>query len=271
MNLTGPIESAEHQFKQIVEEFFISVYEESALPSHGLEHHRRVWNHAKELTLILAEQNLIKDLRLPFSLIIACYLHDLGMSVDRGIKHGRHSMMLCRKFLSENALNENDFPDLLQAVLNHDNKDYRKSAEKNDLLTILSIADDLDAFGFTGIYRYLEIYIMRGEQIGTLGHKIRQNACKRYVHFEEVFRFSESLVSRHRKRYEILDDFFSEYEKQAHSYSFDGVYEGYCGIAAIIMKIINEGKDLNSFINDPVYQYDDPIIIWFFKELRSEL
>ena len=28
--------------------------------------------------------------------------------------------------------------------------------------TILSVADDLDAFGFTGIYRYLEIYLTRG-------------------------------------------------------------------------------------------------------------
>ncbi len=271
MNLTGPIESAEHQFKQILEEFFISVYEENSLPSHGIKHHRRVWNHAKELTLILGEQNLIKDLNIPFSLIIACYLHDLGMSVDRGVKHGRHSMELCRKFLSDNNLNENDFPGLLQAVLNHDNKDYRESAEVNELLTILSVADDLDAFGFTGIYRYLEIYLMRGEQTRTLGREIRENAGKRYIHFEETFVFSESLVSKHRKRYEILDHFFSEYEKQVPFYRFNGVHhEGYCGVADLIMKVINEGKNLNEIINNPEIHYNDPVIRWFFNGLISE-
>ena len=39
----------------------------------------------------------------------------------------------------------------------------------NDLLTILSVSDDLDAFGYIGIYRYTEIYLTRGidpEKIG---------------------------------------------------------------------------------------------------------
>jgi hypothetical protein len=30
------------------------------------------------------------------------------------------------------------------------------------MLTILSVADDLDAFGYIGIYRYIEIYLERG-------------------------------------------------------------------------------------------------------------
>jgi hypothetical protein len=41
MNLNGIIESAELQFKQILEEFFIAVYDEKSLSSHGIDHHRR--------------------------------------------------------------------------------------------------------------------------------------------------------------------------------------------------------------------------------------
>ena len=53
MNSTGIIESAEKQYKQILEGFFISVYDEKLLPSHGIDHHRRVWNYSKELLKII--------------------------------------------------------------------------------------------------------------------------------------------------------------------------------------------------------------------------
>ena len=43
---------------------------------------------------------------------------------------------------------------------------------------MLSVADDLDAFGFTGIYRYSEIYLMRGINPNQLGHLIIENAAK---------------------------------------------------------------------------------------------
>ena len=49
MNLTASIESAELKFKQILEDFFVSVYDEKNLLSHGIDHHRRVWNYAREL------------------------------------------------------------------------------------------------------------------------------------------------------------------------------------------------------------------------------
>jgi hypothetical protein len=47
MDLPAIIESAEIQYKQILEDFFISFYDESLLPSHGIDHHRRVWAYAR--------------------------------------------------------------------------------------------------------------------------------------------------------------------------------------------------------------------------------
>src|SRR5665647_1729436 len=95
MNITGTIESAEKQFKQILEDFFISVYNEKSLCSHGIDHHRRVWNYAKDLIRLIPLMNKNQIIRLPSETIIACYLHDIGMAVDHGPIHGKHSRDLC--------------------------------------------------------------------------------------------------------------------------------------------------------------------------------
>ena len=60
---------------------------------------------------------------------------------------------------------------------------------ENDLLNILSVADDLDAFGYTGIYRYSEIYLTRGISPKEIGNLIRENASRRYHNFEKIFGF----------------------------------------------------------------------------------
>ena len=187
MNLTGPIESAELQFKQILEAFFIFVYDEKNLTSHGIDHHRRVWNYAKELTLILADRDLIRKTSFPAKLIIACYLHDIGMSVDPGPNHGLHSMNLCNQFLKKHHLAENDYRDVLSCINNHDKKVYSGETRLNYLLNILSIADDLDAFGFTGIFRYSEIYLTREINLSDIGYMIINNARKRFDNFAKSF------------------------------------------------------------------------------------
>ena len=137
MNLTKTIESAENTFKQILEEFFISVFDEKSLSSHGIDHHRRVWYYAKELLPILAKQKPLPDAQLPSKLIIASYLHDIGMSIETGIRHGKYSRDICIQFLMQNNLLVDDYQEVLDAIENHDNKDYSGDFEVNDLLKIL--------------------------------------------------------------------------------------------------------------------------------------
>jgi len=201
MTLTGSIESAEHQYKKILEEFFISEYGDRNISSHGLGHHRRVWGYAKKLISILNESGYIDDNCIPFKLIIACYLHDIGMSIDPGVNHGFHSKVLCNRFLVKNNLPENDYRDVLQAVHNHDNKEYKDSLTSFDLLTILSVADDLDAFGFTGIYRYSEIYLIRGISHRDIGKLILANATGRFENFKRHFGFSKVLLEEQEKKF----------------------------------------------------------------------
>jgi HD superfamily phosphodiesterase len=272
MNLIPIIESAELRFKQVLEEFFISIYDERSLSSHGIDHHRRVWEYSKELVLLMDKFNLIKDSSLPFRLIMACYLHDIGMSVDRGIKHGHHSRDLGIRFMKENHLDMSEYQDVLPAIENHDNKDYKRSEEKSELLTILSVADDLDAFGFIGIYRYIEIYTARGIKPVELGYLIRDNARNRFNNFTKSFAFSDDLIMKHKTRFEILDNFFMEYNKQVPIYKFGGdSHSGCCGVVEMLIIMINKKMNSKDYYTETESQTNDSIIQWFFNDLASEL
>jgi HD domain len=272
MNLPGLIESAENRFKQILEEFFISVYDEKFLSSHGIDHHRRVWTYSKELLQLIPYKSTAQISRLPSELIIACYLHDIGMSVDSGTKHGKHSRNLCLQFLAKNNLPENDFPDVLAAIEYHDNKDYNNNIPPNNLLTILSVSDDLDAFGYTGIFRYVEIYLIRGINPEKFGPLIRENAERRFSNFIKTFGSIEEIVQKYKKRYMILDNFFNKYEKQVPSYHFGTIHPSrYCGVVEMILFRMNNKLPLKTFFAEPEKYSTDPVIRWFFAELVSEL
>lgn len=208
MDLTDTIFKSEEKYLSFVEPFFIQKWGEKRLWSHDLSHHRRVWSYAKELLQYSAVQaSLFVD-----KLLIACYLHDIGMATDPGEKHGRQSRTICEEFLHKTKLNPADYTDLLQAIENHDNKEYADSPSENKLLLLLSVADDLDAFGYTGILRYADIYLQRGVSPGDLGKLVIQNSGKRFRNFESAFPGYPELIERHRKRYMILQEFYSAFD-----------------------------------------------------------
>ena len=160
---------------------------------------------------------------------------------------------------------------MLEAIKNHDRKDYPGENE-SVLLTILSVADDLDAFGYTGIYRYSEIYLTRGIPLSVLGLLVKQNAFRRFDNLVNHFGFSEELIKKHEKRYLILDNFFNEYNKQAESYQFGGINPvGYCGIIEMFTCIVNRKTTLKDTCKKAAESPDDQIIRWFFRGLLSEI
>ncbi|MGD0754945.1 MAG: HD domain-containing protein [Bacteroidales bacterium] len=272
MKITGIIESAEKQYKQILEDFFISVYNEKSLTSHGIDHHRRVWNYSKELLELIPLKNIAKTSQLASELIIASYLHDIGMSVDPGVNHGGHSRDLCAQFLIKNNLPQNDWQVVLEAIENHDNKDYTSNTSMSELLKILSVADDLDAFGYTGIFRYSEIYLTRGIDPKKIGYMIMENAEKRFDNFAKAFRSDSAIVQKHKERYNVLYDFFSKYNEQLPNYHFGTVnLSGFCGVIEIILFMMNNGLQLKNFFTEQEKYSKDPVIIWYFSELQSEL
>lgn len=272
MNLKGQIESAETQFKQILEDFFTSVFNEKLLSSHGIDHHRRVWKYSKELLSFLPEQDISPEYKLPQKLIFAAYLHDIGMVIEPGDRHGIHSRELCKRFLILNNLPAEDYGDVLETIEKHDLKNYNNDSTVHDLLTLLSVADDLDAFGFTGIFRYAEIYLKRKTDLEDIGSFIMGNAAKRFNHFIRNFEYNDKLIEKHKKRYLLLDDFFKEYNKQFLSYSLEAHHpSGYCGVIEILDGLLRDKKDLLEFLKAKEQNKYDPVIRWFFNGLEKEL
>lgn len=272
MNLTAKFDSAENRFRQVLEDFFVTIYDEKSLISHGIEHHRRVWENARQLSCSLSTGNKTFNETFAENLIIVCFMHDIGMAIDPGFVHGRHSKALCIRFLREQNLQVEDFTDVLETIENHDNKEYNGTNEANDLLLVLSVADDLDAFGFTGIYRYSEIYLERKINFSSIGNKIRENARRRFENFEKYFGFSEELYEVHKIRYELLDSFFEKYNEQLDYYNFNTLNSsGYCGVLHLFSKMASEKIPLNEFLDNYDNYTNDPTIKWFFEGLIAEI
>lgn len=205
MDHTDIIKKSEEKYLKSIEEFFREKWGDTKLWSHDISHHRRVWKYAKELL------QSVKDTDQLFidKLLIACYLHDIGMSVDPGEKHGIRSRTICELFLEEKNLSPADCADLLEAIEIHDNKNYSDSTVNNRLLSMLSAADDLDALGHTGILRYADIYLKRGVPLKELGKLVITNSAARFRNFENHFSDNPELVGKHRKRYLILKEFYT--------------------------------------------------------------
>lgn len=271
MLLSEKISSAESKYLKMLEEFFAAVFDTSLLPSHGIDHHRRVWYYAKEILNALDTYDFEPDDLLPDKLIISSYLHDSGMAIDKGIRHGMESRIICERFLKERNISGLEFSDVLDAIENHDNKQYTGINQPGDLLTILSVADDLDAFGFIGIYRFLEIYLTRDVPFIELGDLISENCKGRFENFLRTYSFYRELVEKHSARYQIISSFFNSYNQQVPFYKFDNqLTAGYCGIAEIFSRQLNtdwsDTKCISLFTD-----FHDPVIQWYFSELNNEL
>jgi hypothetical protein len=270
MDTEDIIFNLEKRYITQLESFFLREWGETRLWSHDLSHHRRVWNYAKELLNYPKLQ--IKDPLFSEKLLIGCYLHDLGMAKESGESHGQRSMELCEKFLMENNLNRTNFTDLLEAVEKHDEKEYSKSSRNNRLLQLLSVADDLDAFGYTGIYRYLEIYLVRGTNQLELGQKILDNAWSRFENFEKIFGAESHHVNNHRKRFHILTEFFNGYVKQIPGKAIDNIeYTKRITVVRAISENLKNGRTFHNLLQADRNAVHDPFLHEFLENLESEL
>jgi len=169
-------------------------FSDSFLPSHDETHHYRVWTIAIELIRELGAQNIYFSETDIEKIIIAVFFHDVGMSKNPDKEHGKISREICEDFFKKNqdkkikGLNE-----IYEAIENHDDKEYKNNIhlhkDPKTLFSILSVSDDLDAFGIIGIYRYAEIFLMRNININELPDRVLDNITHRYHFFQKITGF----------------------------------------------------------------------------------
>ena len=253
--------------KQQAESFFTSAYPESFLFSHGIEHHRRVWNYAQEI-VEAGYINLSVDDYFISNLLVACYFHDIGMAENQGKNHGTASRKKCMEFLKAHKLNPDDYQEALDAIEFHDDKTYRASKTSNQTLAILSVADDLDAFGFIGIYRYADIYLRRNINKTDIGKMVLENAAGRFQNFIRNKKSDNAFFEKHTKRYDILNQFFLCYNEEIKCTNTE--LSGYGGVIEIINSLINcSGKpDFQKIFSK---RPDDCVIKWFSEGILKEI
>ena len=156
-----------------------SCFQPTFLPSHDHTHHLRVWKTGRQLLKEIAWIREDLDPGLVEGLLIASLFHDAGMHRSTGPDHGKWSRELCAEyFRNEPQPHPARWEEILDAIERHDLKTPEIYPELSSpappaILGLLSVADDLEAFGIIGIYRYIEIYLARRTPLSELGIRSR--------------------------------------------------------------------------------------------------
>jgi len=206
------ISEAEKKYKALLLEKCSALFSEADIPSHDAQHHARVWGYAKEIIGALDAAGMVSDHLIAEKVIIAVWLHDTGLTLNTGPDHGKESRNICNDFLITHHVPEEYHHEILQAVENHDDKSYASASDPASAAAILSVADDMDAFGYVGVLRYSEIYSMRNIPLSDMSVMIITNAKSRFKHLETTYKMFPAFVEEQRERLEIIVSFYRSLE-----------------------------------------------------------
>lgn len=217
------IKSVEDRWLDLLVDHCRESFSHTHLPSHDHTHHLRVWQYARGMISSLWSNGRQLSGDEMESLIIAVFFHDLGMTRTHSKEHGAVSRHLCEAFFfSHPELHPAHLQNILNMVELHDDKEYiaaSLSDTQAQLPAILNMADDLDAFGYVGVYRYAEIYHLRGIDVRDMPTAILPNLDKRFEHFSRFPGLPGDLREHHHVRYLRTRDFFMTMENALHAES----------------------------------------------------
>jgi len=263
------IDRAEETWLDALYDHAKALFQKSPLPSHDHTHHMRVWNLSKSLLREIATFNSRIDQSLVEGVLIATFFHDLGMATSTREDHGRLGSECCMTWFRDRGRTKPErFEEITRAIELHDRKNLQmyKSFSPDtapEILGILSVADDLEALGIIGIFRYTEIYLERNIPLEELGTRILANVLTRFEHLSDGCRLCDRMLEKYRQQYDELWLFFQEYNIQLKAVSqVDAVSSGPLGVINYIRK---HGLDkialdrATSEVND------------YFKKLKYEL
>ncbi len=276
--VTGWINEAESKWLTVLKKYIKEEFSKVFLPSHDHLHHLRVWNISKELLLTISEFNNLINKELIEGALISAMFHDLGMIKTRGKEHGLLSRKLCQTYFNENNTGIPPlFPEILNAIEVHDRKgDYCfppfEPGSVPSLDTILTVADDLDALGTNGIYRYAEIYLHRDIPVEKLGIEVLENLSGRFANLSYTCQTCPSLLKKYKPLYSEVISFYDKYNQQILS---DPVpvttFSGHIGIINLIRKLSLTNKIGPEFFHLYVsFEENGRIVYEFFRKLKEE-
>ncbi len=143
-----------------------------------------------------------------------------------------------------------------------------------NILNALAICDDLDAFGRTGVYRYAEIYILRGVPLEDLGLQIMANLSGRFSHFISTCSFLPELIRTHVPRHNVTEDFFRNYNLQLRKIAKDASRTD-TGPVGVIREIFRQtmagGNSIPEICDRVISSSGDGFVRQFFTELKDEV
>jgi HD superfamily phosphodiesterase len=285
-SITERILAAEENWLDLVRIHTTRLFSETFIPSHDHGHHQRVWNICKKLLIELESYSSTASKDLVEGILLAAWFHDTGMVRDIGVRHGALSREMFETFIRNTSTEEpkqykevlEQYREVLDAIEYHDTKERSAYPDINPgtspgILGILSMADDLDALGNIGIYRYLEIYLKRGIPVRELGTKILSNVQRRFKNIRESCAALPRLIDPYRESYRTIEKFFELYNKQLLTEEEpDSVHRGYLGIANLIRSLSVESEIRpENFINQPELTTGGEIVKKYFNELHNEL
>lgn len=243
------------------------------LPSHDQSHHIRVWKYTKLLLHHAVKHSLPVDETDVERLIIAVFFHDQGMSQTIAKEHGKISRQLCKTYLGKSAITPPPFTEkVLEAVEYHDKKEYT-TVKKFDILNFLNLADDLDALGIIGAYRYAEIYLLRKIKPQELPENVLINMTGRFQHFAKMFGNDRSFVKSQTQRFLSAHNFFKDLAFQMKQVECSPYFNlGPIGVINYIRnEIIGNQQSLEKTCDYVLSQNQDFYCLHFFERLKKEL
>ena len=273
------IKRAEETWLEMLHKHAEGLFSNTFLPSHDHTHHSRVWNICKRLFSEINRFNSLLDFSLVEGVLIATYFHDLGMVLSTREEHGILGREICEAYFREQVLNPpSRFTEILEAIEAHDNKEGAACAvilpgESVGILTVISIADDLEALGIIGIYRYIEIYLKRKIDLKNLGNRILENAGNRFKNISERCIHCPSLMQEYSQHYFSLVRFFDHYNQQLMDEPpAKEVFHGHLGIVNYIRILSVEGETRpEDYLKEVGRDKADAMVRNYFTELNHEL
>lgn len=275
--IDSALKTVEEKWLQTLFTHCKEIFSQTCLPSHDETHHYRVWLFAKQLIRELGQANYTFDANQVEKIILAIFFHDTGLSVQPGAEHGKFSRTFAEDFFDRSSQKPiDDLDEVLTVIEKHDDKEYadtfaEQPVSPDGLFPVVNASDDLDAFGITGIYRYAEIYLLRGIQGKDLAIQVLDNSANRFQHFFNTYGFLKRFAEQQRIRFQILQKFYHDLVLQHKT----GNVSQSTGPSAVIHQIeqciLKKKLPLEQVCKEVENGSNDPYVLDFFRLLGDEV